>query len=712
VFRKKLWLFFFPGVIFLAEGPPMNSTETIGKRMRFLASEIRRHQDLYYREAKSEISDREYDALFDELIALERKHPDLAFVDSPTRRIGSDLDNQFPEAEHPFPMLSLDKVYNESELREWIDKTEKDSESSLSFVVEEKIDGSTIVLHYEEGVLARAVTRGNGYVGNDITENVRTISDVPLRLAMTVTAVFRGEIYINISDFDALNKGMENIYANPRNFAAGSLRRKKSSEVAKVPLRSFVYEGFFKNEPIGSHIETLHFLSELGFRVGKDVGFFSASKDFPQYSHIFDAHETWVKNDFEGLSRYVQYKFEGREDLGYEIDGLVVKVNENRVRDSLGHTSHHPRWAIAYKFESPQSVSEILTIEPQVGRTGRITPVARIKPVKITGSTVSNVTLHNQDFVFSLDIAVGDRVAVSRRGDVIPAVEEVVEKNVYGNRSYSLPEKCPVCTTPLVQDGAHHFCPNIQCPARVFGRIVFFVSRGQMDIENLGAETIRRLIEFGLISDIPDIYTFNVDDLIGREGFGEKKVTLIKKGIEESKKKPFPVVLASLGLDEIGPKVVELLVDAGYNSIDTLLDTAKKGDPGVFEEIQGIGPKTAEKIVSQLSGSGIVHMIDRLRRAGLRFSVDDGALSEELEKIFEGETWCVTGSFEHFTPREKAMEVVKKHGGKVVSSISSKTTHLLAGANPGSKLTKARNQGTTIVSEEEFFKRLGKAPLQ
>jgi DNA ligase (NAD+) len=556
------------------------------------------------------------------------------------------------------------------------------------------------------------VTRGNGYVGNDITENVRTISDIPLRLSSPVNAVCRGEIYIDISDFDTLNKGMENIYANPRNFAAGSLRRKKSSEVAKIPLRSFVYEGFFTDETIGSHIETLHLLSELGFRVGKDVGFFSDEKNLLQYDSIFDAHATWVKNDFKGLSRYVQKKFQGRETLGYEIDGLVVKVNENRMRDELGHTSHHPRWAVAYKFESPQSVSEILAIEPQVGRTGRITPVARIKPVKITGSTVSNVTLHNQDFVFSLDIAEGDRVAVSRRGDVIPAVEEVVEKNVKGKTSYSLPERCPVCGTALVQDGAHHFCPNLYCPARVFGRIVFFVSRGQMDIENLGAETIRRLIEFGLISDIPDIYTFNADDLIGREGFGEKKVSLIKQGIADSKRRPFPVVLASLGLDEIGPKVVELLIEAGYNSIDSLLDAAREGNPEVFEEIQGIGPKTAQKIVSQLSDPDITRMIDRLRRAGLRFAVEGGEVSGEHEQTFSGETWCVTGSFAHFTPREKAMEEVKKRGGKVVTSISSKTTHLLAGKNPGSKLDRARNQGTTIVSEEEFLKRLGKGPRE
>jgi DNA ligase (NAD+) len=682
--------------------------EEARKRIALLTVEVKRHQDLYYRKARPEISDREYDALFDELLSLEKKWPELVLPDSPTSRVGSDLDNEFPEVAHPFPMLSLDKVYTGTELEEWIEKTSLDMAEDPAFVIEEKVDGSTIVLHYEGGMLRRAVTRGDGFTGNDITENVRTIRDIPLALARAVTAYFRGEIYIDITDFTELNRGMDNIYANPRNFAAGSLRRKKSSDVAKIPLRSFVYEGSFSEGSIATHIEVLHLLSELGFRTGRDVGFFSARGSAHQkYGYLFTAHPDWVRGGVDKMHGYVKRKMEERERLPYEVDGLVVKVNDNLARERLGHTAHHPRWAVAYKFESPQAVSKILGIEAQVGRTGRVTPVARIKPVNISGSTVSNVTLHNQDYVSSLDVALGDTVAVSRRGDVIPAVEEVLEKNDEGNRTYALPSRCPVCSSALIQDGAHHFCPNIDCPARVFGRLSFFAARGQMDIENLGPETIRRLLEFGLISDIPDIYFFDVDALKGREGFGDKKIQLIREGIEKSKVQPYSVVLTSLGLDEIGPKVVELLIEAGYNSIDRLLEAVSKGDPSVFEGIHGIGPKIAEKAIRQLNDPSVRGMIRRLKDAGLRFTVEEEAEGEEYPKLFAGEVWCVTGSFERFKPRELAMEEVKKRGGKVSSSVTGKTTHLLVGVYPGSKLDKAREFGTIVVSEEEFLKRLG-----
>jgi DNA ligase (NAD+) len=685
----------------------MLKREDAEERLKHLYSEIKRHQDLYYKKARPEISDREYDALFDELIELEKQYPDLSLPYSPIKRVGSDLDNEFPEVDHPFPMLSLDKVYNQKELEEWINKTCKDSGNALSFVIEEKVDGSTIVLHYENGFLIRAVTRGDGYTGNDITENVRTIRDIPLKLSRPINAIFRGEIYIDIEDFNTLNLGVDNIYANPRNFAAGSLRRKKSYEVAKIPLKSFVYEGFFFDEGIDSHIEALHLLTLLGFKVGTDIGFFSPHFDESQYESIFSIHHEWVGGGFEKIADFISLKREGRENLGYEIDGLVVKVNENSVRGRLGHTSHHPRWAIAYKFESPQAVSVIDGIEPQVGRTGRVTPVARIRPVNISGSRVSNVTLHNQDFIWGMDIAVGDGVAVSRRGDVIPAVEEVIEKNREGNKTYTLPLSCPVCKTTLVQDGAHHFCPNINCPARIFGRISFFVSRGQMDIENLGSETVKRLLEYGLIHDIPDIYTFDVDLLMDKEGFGEKKVALIKEGIERSKKKPFSVVLSSLGLDEIGPNVVDLLLDNGFTSINKLLEAGSKKDTAIFESIQGVGPKIAEKLIRQLNDPVVIGMINRLKSAGLNFSIEEEREVEKLPQKFAGEIWCVTGSFDHFKPRDHAMEEVKKRGGRVASSVTSKTTHLLAGANPGSKLDKARKFKTKIVNEEEFLKRIG-----
>lgn len=685
----------------------MGKLDEVKARILHLTSEIRRHQDLYYIRARPEISDREYDVLFDELLALEKEYPQFAFPDSPTKRVGSDLDNIFPEIPHPAPMLSLDKVYTVDELDKWIEKTRREAIGEVSFVLEEKVDGSTIVLHYEEGVLARAVTRGDGYVGNDITENVRTIRDIPLRLTQPVTSVFRGEIYINKSDFEKLNAEMDNIYANPRNFAAGNLRRKKSSEVANIPLRSFVYEGLGNDPGTVGHIRVLHRLVELGFRVSTDVGFFcSDAHSMSRYSELFKAHESWTYGDFRALRDFVERKMEEQGKLPYEVDGLVVKVNGYRLRERLGHTAHHPRWAMAFKFEAPQAVSEILGIDVQIGRTGRVTPVARIKPVWISGSTVSNVTLHNQDYITALDAAIGDKVAVSKRGDVIPAVEEVLEKNDRGNRTFILPEDCPVCNAKLVEDGAHHFCPNKQCPARVFGRLSFFVARGQMDIANLGSETIKRLLELGLVRDIPDLYTFNPDELLEVEGFGEKKVRLIREGILKSRQKPFAAVLTSLGLDELGPRVVETLIDGGFDSMDKLIEAAAQNKPELFTCIHGIGSKTAERIIKQLRDPFILGIIEGLRKAGLNFSAEIREEKEKLPQVFAGQVWCVTGSFEHFKPREEAMEEVKKRGGRVTSSVTGATTHLLVGENPGSKLDKAKEYGTKIVSEDEFLRML------
>jgi DNA ligase (NAD+) len=685
-------------------------------RIDFLAAELRRHQDLYYKKAMPEISDREYDRLFEELLALEKKHPDLAGPDSPTKRVGSDLEKDFPEVPHPRAMLSLDKVYTKAELGEWMEKMGRETAAAPSFVIEDKVDGSTIVLHYENGVLVRAVTRGDGLVGNDITDNVKTIRDIPLRLTEPVTAHFRGEIYIDKDDFERLNREVDNIYANPRNFAAGSLRRKKSSEVARVPLRSFVYEGTFGTE----HIELLARLSRLGFRVSDAVGFFGAEAgEGGRYASLGAEHPEWVIGTVSRAGEFVDSRMRARKTVKYEADGLVVKLNDLRDRERLGSTTHHPRWAVAFKYEAPQSVSEITGIEVQVGRTGRVTPVARIKPVRISGSTVSNVTLHNQDYIDSLEAAVGDRVSVSRRGDVIPAVDEVVEKNDMGNPVYRLPPDCPSCGTALTREGAHTFCPNRNCPARVYGRAAFFVGRGQMDIENLGPETVKRLLEIGLIKDVPDLYFFDPNALLGVEGFGEKKVALIREGIEKSKSRPYASVLASLGLDEIGPRAADLLIESGYDSIDLLLDAAHKRDPEAFTRVEGIGPKIAERIIDQLNDPAILGMIGRLRQAGLCFARGKpgispagpgpegkpGAPSAEpgLPRTFKGEVWCVTGSFERFKPREKAMEEVVARGGKHSPSVTGKTTHLLAGAQPGGKLQKAKKLGVRIVSEAEFL---------
>ncbi len=667
-----------------------------------LARKLERYQRAYFVEAKSLISDREYDGLFDELAAIEREFPDLAREDSPTRRVGSDLTQELPEAAHTIPVLSLDKAYAPADLAAWIEKTTRNAGSALSFVCEEKIDGASIVLYYQDGLLARAVTRGNGLVGNDVTGNVRTIGSVPLRLSRPVTVAARGEVFLAKSRFARVNTTMEEPYANPRNLAAGTLRRVKSREAAGVPLEIFVYEGFFET-PRLSHTDILEELEDLGFRVNPSVGFFTEN---PARKETQERHPSWTVGSLSDIDGFIDAEKRGRGELDYEIDGIVVKVNELPARDSLGYTGHHPRWAIAFKFESPEGATSVKAIEAQVGRTGRITPVARVEPVRISGATISNVTLHNQEYIDMLELAVGDRVAVSRRGDVIPAVERVLEKNEAGNTVWRLPAACPTCRASLEKLGAHHFCPNPSCPDQIRGRLNFFVARGQMDIEGLGPETIDVLLTNGLVQDIQDIYSFDPAELLDLPGFGEKKIAAIREGIEKSKKRPFRLVFQSLGIPDIGQKATEVLLEAGYSDIESLLALADAGDVAPLLEIHGIGERTAETLIRELRQPRVRARIEGLRAAGLQMREPKPRHDSGLAQTFAGETWCVTGSFESFTPREKAMEEVSRRGGKVSAGVTSKTTHLLVGENPGSKLEKASRLGTAIVTEKEFLARL------
>jgi DNA ligase (NAD+) len=679
--------------------PSSSTSNNPRQEIARLSELLRRYQYEYYVLSRPSVSDAEYDRLFDRLLALERQHPNLAREDSPTQRIGSDLTRELPEVRHTVPVLSLDKAYTAEELASWLEKTQKASGRRLSFVAEEKIDGSSIVLYYEKGLLARAVTRGNGLVGNEITANVKTIGAVPLRLAREVTVAVRGEIFLPRPLFEAINARMDTPYANPRNLASGTLHRVKSSEVAGVPLDIFVYEGSF-SEPRATHVAVLEELEELGFKCNPRTGLFADRLDLEK---IRERHPRWRIGGFDELAHYFEEARRERRGLPYDIDGLVIKVNELPAREALGFTGHHPRWAMAFKFEAPEAESVVERIEVQVGRTGRVTPVARIKPVRLSGSTIANATLHNQDYVELLELGIGDRVSISKRGDVIPAVERVVEKNELGNTTWKIPDRCPTCRTGLVVQGAHHFCPNPDCPDQVRGRLRFFVARDQMDIENLGPETLEVLVQKGLVRDIDDIYRFDPAALLELPGFGEKKVELIRQGIARSKDRPYRRVLVALGIPEIGQKVVELLCEAGYRDIDSLLALAARGDPSPLLAIHGIGEKTAETLIRELARPEVRRRIEGLRRAGLAMSESPREAAPKAGP-FRGQVWCVTGSFERFKPRELAMEEVKKRGGKVSASVTSQTTHLLSGANPGSKLDKARELGIKIVSEEEFLK--------
>jgi DNA ligase (NAD+) len=674
------------------------------KRASELSRKLRELQRAYFVDSKPLASDAEYDRLFDELVSIETQYPDLAAADSPTRRVGSDLTQDLPEVAHTIPVLSLDKSYTADDLSSWIAKTSRNAGAELSFVCEEKIDGASIVLYYERGVLARAVTRGNGLVGNDVTGNVKTIGAVPLRLSRPLTLAARGEVFLARSVFDSINSKMEEPYANPRNFASGTLRRVKSSEVAGIPLGIFVYEGSLREAP-ATHHEMLELLHELGLRLNPRTAFFS---DGEAAASAAARHPEWRVGGLADLVGFIEEERRGRAGLDYEIDGIVVKVDDLRARETLGYTGHHPRWAIAFKFESPEGVTTLRAIDVQVGRTGRITPVARVEPVKLSGTTISNVTLHNQEYVDMLELAIGDRVAVSRRGDVIPAVERVLEKNENGASTWKLPRVCPVCATELVKQGAHHFCPNGDCPDQVRGRLAFFVGRGQMDIEGIGPETIEVLLSNGLVRDVSDLYYFDPQRLLDLDGFGEKKVAQIRAGLDRSRRQPFKVVFPSLGIPDIGGKVAELLIEAGYRDIDSLLRVVDAGDPAPLLAIHGIGERTAETLIRELGTPDMRRRIQRLREAGIQFAQGQpDAPPADVPQVFAGQTWCVTGTFETFSPREKAMEEVQRRGGKTGSSVTSATTHLLAGAGAGSKLEKARKVGAQIVTEKEFLALLG-----
>jgi len=704
----------------------------VSKRAQELRDLLLTYQKAYYVDGRPLVSDLEYDRLFDELASIEKEYPALKTPDSPTQRVGSDLTGDFPEVEHTIPVLSLDKAYSDSEILNWISKTIKNTGENLSFVLEEKIDGFSVVLYYEKGVLARAVTRGNGFVGNDVTANAKTIQTIPLRLTEPIDIAVRGEIYLSKAVFEKINATLEEPYANPRNLAAGTIRRNKSSETAQVPLSIFVYEGFWQsNENINGningditrnitdHIQILSRLKALGFTVNPHLAYFCKTKEEAAL-RLSQANLEGQALSFDDIPQAIKNATERRASLSYEIDGLVVKVNELATRQELGYTGHHPRWAIAYKFEAPQAQTIVLGIDVQVGRTGRVTPMARIKETPLSGSTIKNITLHNQDYINELELAVGDTVAISKRGDVIPAVENVLEKNESGNTTWKVPLVCPECGSVLVKRGAHHFCPNHECPAQIKGRLSFFCAKEQMDIEGLGPKTVEFLFDNGFVKRLEDFYTFNYDTLLSYEGFGSegKKVSIIKRGLEDSKKLPFRRVLVALGVPEFGKKAAELVIKAGYDNIDKIFALSNNEDFEALANIKGLGSVMAKLIVDGFKNQDLRKTIESLRALGLQMDekLETGILGENgevlgtaLSQIFEGQSWCVTGTFEHFSPRSKAMDEIKKRGGTEVSAISSKTTCLLAGQGAGSKLAKAKALGVRIITEETFLELLNSA---
>lgn len=671
--------------------------EEIRRRMKKLQEKIIEAEKAYYIDAAPIMTDIAYDKLFDTLVKLEEEYPEWKDPCSPTTRIGSDMDNALPERKHSVPVLSLDKCYSVDDLMNWTEKMEEKFPGKIELVVEPKIDGSGVVLYYENGELVMALTRGNGYIGNDITENVKTIRSIPLKIADKRKLAVRGEIYITRDDFEKYNAAHgENNYANPRNLASGCSRRLKSKEVALCPLRVFVYECFTDASlEFVTHIESILFLKNNGFPVNPYLGFFG---NHGGKNEKIDPLEKGEIGTLREIPDYVERFKEIRKKLNYDIDGLVIKINNLAIREELGLTNHHPRWAIAYKFDAPLAQTKVEDIIFQVGRGGRITPVAILEPVGLAGSTIARATLHNEDYLNMLGINVGDLVTISKRGDIIPAVEEVLEKGEH-IETYSFPRICPSCSEELWKEGAHHFCQNKHCPKRMLGTLQYFVGRSQMNIDTLGDKTLEFLFEKGWIQHIYDIYEFDYSRLKLEEGFGDKKIENIIRSIELSKENPFEIVLASLGLKEIGSKIAEILVQY-FGTIDILFEKASLEDPSLFSCISGIGEGIAKLIIENFTDPDIIYLIKRLRENGLQFQ---GKLSEKKEEQFLKETkWVITGSFEYYRPREKAAVAIKEFGGEVVNTVSSKTSFLLCGSEAGSKLEKAKQLGIRVIGEEEF----------
>ncbi|MDM8525936.1 NAD-dependent DNA ligase LigA [Desulfococcaceae bacterium HSG8] len=564
--------------------------ETARGRIRELSAEITRHNYLYYVLGKPEISDKAYDKLFDELVRLEKAFPDLALPDSPTKRVGSDLDNNFPRVPHEVPMLSLDKCYSAEGVISWTEKTREQTGEDISFVAEEKIDGTAIELIYKDGILVMALTRGNGKTGHDITDNARTIRNLPLRLSKAITISVRGEVFIRKSDFERLRGEDRLSYDTARNMTAGALRRKQSSETAKIPLDIFVFEaisGDINNH--ATHWDILSFLDESGFRINPE--------------------NRVIRNSSE-IRKYISDATLRRDASDYEIDGVVFKVNNMQIRKDIGNTERFHRWAVACKFISPEDETVLKGISLQVGRLGRVTPVAELAPVRISNVTITRATLHNQEYISQLELAVGDTVKVSRRGNVIPAVDRVIEKNTLGNDTWQMPEECPACRTCLKKDGSHHFCPNTDCPEQVRARLIWFSKK--MRINNLGPGTIDMLILQKLIRYPEDIYTLNAENLKRLRGLGDRKIALLTKSIEESKASPFPVTLSALGIKGLGPGNIRRLTEAGLDSVDKILNAGTAG----LIRVKGIGEVTASKIISGFTPA-MVKTIRALKKVGL-----------------------------------------------------------------------------------------------
>lgn len=653
-------------------------------RIEFLRKELTDLNYKYYVLDQSDVSDYEFDQMMNELKQLEKENPELDSPGSPTHRVGGQITKIFPTVRHERRMYSLDNSYSFDDIKDWATRVAKSIDEKVEYVCELKYDGLSISILYENGQLVQAVTRGDGFQGDDVTHNVRTIRSVPLHLRGKYPQRFyiRGEIIMPKKSLDKLNEerkkeGLEP-YANPRNTASGSLKLQDSEAVAKRGLDCYLYYVLTDERGYSTQWDSLQHAKDMGFKVGN-------------YARLC--------TNLEEVTAFIEHWNTERYHLPFEIDGVVIKVNSISEQEELGYTAKSPRWAIAYKFKAEKVETQLLSVDYQVGRTGAITPVANLKPVLVAGTTVKRASLHNQDFIANMDLRINDIVFVEKGGEIIPKIVDVnYDKREPGTIKLEFIKNCPACGTPLVREPgeAAHFCPNEKsCPPQVMGRMEHFVSRRAMNIDSVGAETVSMLYENGLIKDISDFYTLKKEQLIGLDRMADKSAQNIIDGIENSKQIPFEKVLYALGIRHIGETMAKKLAKR-FKSIEGLQNATLED----LENTADVGNKIAISIQEYFAKPEHLALIDRLKKAGLHFETEDS--QEEISHILEGKTFLFTGKLTAFT-REHAEELVEKNGGRNISSVSKNLDYLVVGEKAGSKLKKAEQLGTVHILDEYQF---------
>lgn len=655
--------------------------DTIQKRILELTALLNYHNQKYYVEDAPEISDFEYDRMLRELEDLENENPQYRSPVSPTQRVGGAPVDKFDTVVHAVPMESLQDAFSEEEIYDFDRRVHSVLETTCEYVVEYKIDGLSVSLEYENGQFVRGSTRGDGTVGEDVTQNLKTIKSIPMQLKKPIPFIeVRGEVFIGKENFKKLNARRENldepVFANPRNAAAGSLRQLDPKIAAERKLDIFVFNiQQIQGAQIHSHAEGLNYLRDLGFKV------------IPNKDILRDIHSVYQKIKEIG---------ENRDNLSFEIDGAVVKVNSFTDRDLLGSTAKFPKWAIAYKFPPEQQETQIENIIVQVGRTGAVTPLALLTPVRIAGSTVSRATLHNMDYIVEKDIKIGDYVKIQKAGDIIPEVYEVIKSKRTGKeKDFTIPERCNECGASIIREEgeAAYRCTGMNCPAQRLRHIIHFVSRDAMDIEGLGASIIEQMLERKLIENAADLYYLNPEEIAQMDKMGEKSAQNLMDALENSKQNPLYRLINALGIRHIGEKGAKILARQ-FQTLDKLMAAGQEE----LTQIEDIGEIMAMSIIDFFREPQNIAFIEKLRNAGVNFADEQ---PENADKRFEGKTFVLTGTLTNYT-RAEASEIIERLGGKTSSSVSKKTSYVLAGEEAGSKLEKAVRLGVPVITEEEF----------